>query len=212
MKDKLLIMYSGGLDCVGVTYLLLTDERYKDKYEVHLHHMHLINQERRAGAEKIAVEKTVNWFVDNGYVLSLTESAHDYSFMTGSFIWDMDIVYFMAGAITTASKKFKYCTIGSTATDVASNRNNRVGRMRRAELIFGSMWILDLKRTPQWIYPGREYTKEQLWNMMPQELRESTWSCRTPKNVNGELVSCGICPTCKEIKKFKEETKYDKIL
>lgn len=45
-------MFSGGLDSTYVLHKILTDQEYAE-YDVHVHHMRLVNSEKRAAAEEI---------------------------------------------------------------------------------------------------------------------------------------------------------------
>ncbi len=68
-------MFSGGLDSVYVLHKILIDPEYAE-YDVHVHHMRLINKENRAAAEEIAVKNVVDYLRTNGYrpfVLSFTD-------------------------------------------------------------------------------------------------------------------------------------------
>ena len=49
-------------------------------------------------------------------------------------------------------------------------------------------------------YPLIHMKKFEVWNMMPQDLRQLTWSCRTPIYEFGEIKQCNSCKTCIELK------------
>lgn len=70
MNKKVLIMTSGGIDSVGVAYIVLTDPKYKN-FQVHLHHLNLINIENRNEVEYTATSKIIRWFLDKGLNLTI---------------------------------------------------------------------------------------------------------------------------------------------
>jgi 7-cyano-7-deazaguanine synthase in queuosine biosynthesis len=54
------------------------------------------------------------------------------------------------------------------------------------------------------IYPVGHLTKLEIYNMLPEELRNMTWSCRTPiYTEDNSIHECGKCKTCLELKSIK---------
>ena len=196
-------MYSGGLDSVGALYQLLTAEQYSE-FHIHVHHMHLLNREDRAAAEKQAVASSLKAFRQLGLDrFDVSESAHDYRFMRHRFIWDMDLCAFMAANIALADARIVHVAMGRTATDVDSGGERFQQRMQRAQSIFGAVWELEPRGRPEYIFPVVEFSKRELWDMLPEPVRESAWSCRRPLYENGEARACGRCGTCRDIAAMK---------
>jgi len=200
---NILCMFSGGLDSTGALYSLLTQSEYKD-YNIHVHSMDLSNIENRSGAEFQATMNIKKWFIDKGYKFKFTRSVHEYKFMSNCFIWDSDICAFMAGQITRCSpRSYNYIVMGRTKTDDDMNHSNMTGRIKRAREIFHASYGESSKQKPEYLYPVIDMTKQDIWDMLPEELRNYTWSCRTPKQNNKfDWVTCGSCITCNDIKKY----------
>lgn len=199
-KRWILCMYSGGLDSTGVVYSLLTKPEYKD-YNIHVHTMTLHNIEERGGAEYQATMKCKKWFSDNCREFKFTRSSHDYRFMGENFIWDMDICAFFAAQTTRCTfDDYAHIAMGRTATDLETVHANFHARMERAQAIVDAVYYVEkFKERPEYIFPVVEMTKKEIWDMLPEELRENTWSCRFPqRDEKSNYVICGQCPTCIE--------------
>ena len=79
--------------------------------------MNLVNQEKRALAESKAINPILDHMLkirNFGY----SESTHKYPSYNNKFIWDSDIVSFMAGNICLAIPSIKHIAIGMTSTDL----------------------------------------------------------------------------------------------
>ena len=59
-----LILFSGGLDSLAMTYLMLKSAKDND---LHIHHINIENIESRAKAEATAVKSAVEYFQTNNY-------------------------------------------------------------------------------------------------------------------------------------------------
>lgn len=198
-------MYSGGLDSVGALYRLLTDEVYAD-YDIHAHHMHLHNRENRAKAEQLATHATIEEFkalAPRPFYYS--ESGHDYRFLKKRFIWDMDISAFMAANIAAADASIVHVAMGRTQTDVEGGGESFQRRMERAQKVFRALWDLEQREIPSYIFPVVELSKLQVWEMLPEKLRQRAWSCRRPSYKDNRVIACGTCITCKELADMRKQ-------
>lgn len=182
-------MFSGGLDSTGVFWKLINGSE-----ELHVHHLYLVNKENRARAENKAVDDIVNYMRkirDFGF----SESYHEYPCYNGNFMWDSDIFSFMAGSICLSMKTIKKVAVGMTLSDMRSGLSVRV---ERAKKIFGAF-----ESGADKVYPLADMTKKQIYEMIPEELRNLTWSCRTPAYEGDEILECGRCKTCLELSRIK---------
>lgn len=198
-------MYSGGLDSVGALHALLTEDRYAD-FKVHAHHMHLVNLENRARAELLATKATIEELKSlpvRPFLFS--ESGHDYRFLKRRFIWDMDISAFMAANIAAADDSIEFVAMGRTRTDVASGGERFQQRMQRAQKIFDAVWSLEERQRPQYIFPVLELTKSEIWQRLPERLRDRAWSCRHPRYEDEKVIACGKCSTCRDMAAMRAE-------
>jgi 7-cyano-7-deazaguanine synthase in queuosine biosynthesis len=181
-------MLSGGLDSTGAFWQLTMNSQE----EIHVHHMNLRNIERRARAESIAIQGILAFMEKAGAKFTYTESTHEYPAFEGGFIWDADITSFMAGNICYTNPSIKHVALGLTKTDTA--REEVSGRIKRANQIFSA--LCDATK----IYPIEHLDKKSVYNMLPEELRRLTWSCRTPVYQQFSIIPCGKCHTCNEMK------------
>lgn len=183
MDAKILLMFSGGLDSTGVFWKLINQQE-----EIHVHHLYLSNKENRAEAESIAVKSIVQYMkkIRN---FSYTESYHEYPSYNGNFMWDSDIYNFVAGTICVAAKTIKEVAIGRTKSDA--------GFEQRAQR--GTKILSILSPSVKKIYPVEEMTKKEIYDMLPEDLRQLTWSCRTPIYKENNMEMCKKCKTCLEI-------------
>lgn len=192
MEPTILVMFSGGIDSTGMLWKLLNENA-----PILVHHMNLQNVERRAFAEHKSVEKILQK-MRNNYKFLYSESTHQYPSYNNKFIWDSDIVSFIAGTICLSVPSIKHVAIGMTATDMSNSELS--DRIDRANNIFRSFTDQVDK-----IYPVKDLTKSQIYSMLPEEIRNLTWSCRTPIYKNGVPNKCNRCQTCFEIQKVENE-------
>lgn len=185
-------MFSGGLDSTAMLWNYV-----KGESELHVHHLYLVNKENRARAEDRAVKDIVDYMRsirDFGF----SESYHEYPCYNNNFIWDSDIFSFMAGSICLGMKTIREVAVGMTASDMNGRLSARVERANKIFDAFGS----GAKK----VYPLMEMTKKQVWEMLPSELREMSWSCRTPLYEGEDIRRCGRCRTCRELNVISSPT------
>lgn len=182
-------MFSGGLDSTGVFWKYINGEEI-----LHVHHLCLVNKENRAKAEDRAVRDIVahmRGIRDFGF----TESYHEYPCYNNNFIWDSDIFSFMAGSICLSMKTIREVAIGMTASDGPGRISARVERANRIFDAFGTK--------ANKVYPLIDMNKKQIYEMLPEDLRDMSWSCRTPIYEGGDIRRCGRCRTCVEIERIR---------
>lgn len=185
-RPETLLMFSGGLDSTGVFWRLINSQKI-----IHVHHLYLVNKENRAMAEDRAVREIVGYMKgirDFGF----SESYHEYPSYNGNFMFDSDIFSFMAGSICVSMKTVREVAIGMTASDM---RYGLSARVERANRIFESFGTRAKK-----VYPLMDMTKRQVYEMLPEELRKMSWSCRTPIYEGEDIRECGRCKTCVEMR------------
>lgn len=182
-----LLMFSGGLDSTGVFYKLI-----KEKRKLHVHHLHLVNKENRQKAENVAV-KNICEYMKNLGDFKYSESYHEYPCYNSGFIWDSDLYNFIAGTICLNLSSIREVAIGRTKTDSSRRVDERA---KRGTTIFESFNTKAKK-----VYPLIDFTKKEIYEMLPEDLRLLTWSCRTPIYYgNDDIKMCGKCKACNELK------------
>lgn len=192
MLPDILVMFSGGLDSTGMLWKLINN-----KQKIHVHHMNLFNVENRAIAESHAVKKIIKYFKQHAE-FGYSESEHHYPRYDNKFIWDSDIVAFISGSMCLSMPYLKHVALGMTKTDISGNNSLR-------ERIVRATKILEAFTPATKIYPVAEMSKAEIYKMLPAELRDLTWSCRTPIYQNSQAIPCNKCPTCLDLNKIKAE-------
>ena len=200
-------MFSGGLDSTGALWTLLKNTKYK----LHLHHLHLVNPTKRAKVEQAAVKNILSYIGQRYSSIIYSESYHEYTsysyftktegtnraILNENLISDSDIYNFMAGTISMCLPHIKRVAIGRTKSDDNPLIIDRATR--------GSELLKLFAPNVQKIYPVEHLTKEEIYNMLPEELRDLTWSCRTPVIIDDNFAEeCGECKTCLELKKIRQ--------
>ncbi len=186
--SKTVLMFSGGLDSTAVFYKLL-----KEKQNLFVHHMHLNNKENRAEAESIAVKKICGYMKQFGdFVYS--ESRHEVPTLGKNFMWDSDLYNFMAGSICNSLGNVEFVALGMTKSDLSPSVSERANRGTKIFESFGT----NAKK----IYPIIEMTKKEIYDYLPEDLRELTWSCRTPIYEENKILKCNKCKACRELRRI----------
>ncbi len=190
-NSNILLMFSGGLDSTGALWKLIQNK----KNIVHIYHLHLANKENRTKAEGIAVKKIVDYITKISHV-NYSESYHQYPSYNNSFMFDSDLYNFMAGTVCKSLPNIQKVAIGRTKSDFGIEERS----MR------GTNILRLLSPNIEKIYPVGDMTKIEIYNMLPKELRDMTWSCRTPVYVSEKIIKeCGQCKTCRELGAIKNE-------
>ena len=198
-------MYSGGLDSLGMIYRLLTDEKYVN-YFIHIHHIHIKNVEDRDRAEARITEKALRELSRMGleYGFSQSEVGSPVYVMDdgrANFLFDTDSVSFFAGFACSVDPNIAHVAIGMNSTERPDTGSaNLLKRRRRADAILAA--FTDATK----IFPVADLSKREIFDMLPESLRDKFWSCRTPVNyydlfVNKNVAKeCGTCKSCLQLK------------
>jgi hypothetical protein len=114
-----------------------------------------------------------------------------------NFMFDSDLYNFIAGTICTSLPNIKSVAIGRTKSD-----SEEISTMTRATI--GTSILKLLAPNVKKIYPVVHLTKTEIYNILPKELRDMTWSCRTPVYIDEKITKeCGKCKTCLELETIK---------
>lgn len=183
-------MYSGGLDSLGMVYKLLTEEEYKD-HKVHIHHVHNCNVEHREKAEKIAVDMALKELARLGFNFEYSESEIGSQPYNGKFMYDTDSINFFAGYICSVNPNITKVAMGMQANDLNQSLEER--RLRANA-------ILSAFTSVEKIYPVLDLTKREIYESMPESLRNIFWSCRRPVYTEKNIAPCKRCDTCVKLR------------
>lgn len=190
-QEKLILaMYSGGLDSLGMLYRLLTDREFSS-FGLHVHHVHHKNIENRAAAEALTVNLALGRLSSLGFSFEYSESEIGAPVFGLNFMFDIDSINFMAGYISSVNPKIVNIAMGMNANDFSHGLSER---RRRADAILAA--FTEVKK----IYPVGQMSKREIYDMLPSDLRELFWSCRTPKYFSDRVEPCGICRPCTQLR------------
>ena len=189
-QQIILAMYSGGLDSLGMIYKLLTDPEYKD-YVLHIHHVHNRNVEHRDRAEAVVVERVLKELEQLGFSFVYSESEIASQPYNGQFMYDTDSINFFAGYICSVNPRIKKVAIGMQANDANHSLEER---RIRANKIFTA--FTDAEK----IFPVLDMTKREIYDSLPESLRDMFWSCRRPVYSEKNIAPCGRCDTCAKLR------------
>ena len=189
-QQIILAMYSGGLDSLGMIYKLLTDPEYK-AYKLHIHHIHHRNVENRDRAEAVAVNLATKELKRLGFDFDYSESEIGTQPYGVNFLFDTDSINFFAGYVALANPEIKLVAMGMQANDA----NQRLEERRvRANKIFTA--FTDAGK----IFPVEFMTKREIYDSLPDTLRNLFWSCRRPVYTEKNIAPCGKCDTCVKLR------------
>ena len=119
------------------------------------------------------------------------------------FIFDTYWYAFMAASIMTADHRILHVAVGRTRTDIESA--DSMQNANRGHDIFHATLPLKLRWNRSYIYPVAKMSKKEIWQMLPGDLREMAWSCRTPAYQEGTPVPCKECDACKKMEEIKAD-------
>ena len=183
-------MYSGGLDSLGMIYKLLTDPEYKD-HKLHIHHIHNKNVENRHRAEGIVVPMVLKELERLGFDFVYSDSEISSQPYGMNFLYDSDTINFFAGYICSANPDIVKVAMGMQAND--GNYSLEL-RRKRADAILAAFTPVEK------IYPVLNMTKREIYDSLPDSLRNMFWSCRRPVYSEKNIAPCLKCDTCVKLR------------
>lgn len=197
-----LVMFSGGLDSTGALYKLLTET----DEPIHAHYIFIRNIERRGQAELRAVEALVPR-LQEVRTFTFTQSMWGFAQFNRHFVYDAEIVFFVAAQIALNEKRITHMVQGITKEDmeVAYEEKDATPQLssphiKRAWEIYNTCFKYTNQAPPLRDFPVEHMSKKEVWQMLPEDIREHTWSCRHPRyRADGQPAICGVCRTCKQM-------------
>jgi len=184
-----LIMYSGGLDSVA----LLANVLAETNHHVHVHHIEIANQEDRADAENQAVEKTLEYIRREYRDFDYSCSKNHFPLGLGGGT-DLQLALFTAGRVTTALE-------GMIDIVFTGHIQPPFWELSEGAAILNAVFI-QRKQKPEWLWPFSQIPgpfdmrKVHIWESIPVELAEMTWSCRRPSTNDSGTTPCERCHAC----------------
>jgi 7-cyano-7-deazaguanine synthase in queuosine biosynthesis len=189
-----LLMFSGGLDSTAALYKLLTG----GSDELRVHHIHIINREGRARAERDASAAVIAWCQAHCRPFQYSESTIDFAGLQAIPI-DYVTVAYAACQVAIDTPGCNRIAVGTLAADLDEQKRKVSVSQRR---VFDAMYASYRERKLgtddlQWIYPVYDMSKTQVVASLPEGLRSVAWSCRRPVATADGYRICGECKPCR---------------
>jgi 7-cyano-7-deazaguanine synthase in queuosine biosynthesis len=183
-----LVMFSGGLDSTAMLVKLLAESADA----LHVHHIRMINKEKRDLAEQRAVEGILAYCRAHYRPFRYSESALEFTALEAIPI-DYLSIAFVACQVAIDTPGCTRVAVGALAAD--TDIENRAARQRRVFEVMYECYRARKLGAPhvEWIYPVFRTPKAELAAALPQQLLELSWSCRRPINGFQPCMTCKAC-------------------
>ena len=189
-KEKVIVMYSGGMDSVSLAWSLLEHT----EHDVHIHSIHLDNSEGRYNAEANAIQQSISWLRENQRPFEFSSCIYSYKakYPGGR---DMALALFQAGRVISTMTE-------PVAAVFTGDYNMSKEESAEAYSVLCALFMNKAKK-PVWAAPFDYMSKTSIerslgvYFAMPEELRKLYWSCRKPKETPAGFLTCGVCHACK---------------
>lgn len=196
-KPVTLIMLSGGVDS---TYQLVKFLRETDD-DIVVHHVHIINAERRHVVEAQRCELIVNFCCQKYRRVFYAQTAVDRRGMP-FFGFDMVTIGFEAGI---AAHSY-FLAHGRPVTRwVAGSCEEEGGNPDRLPHVINAVAANCFPTQPPVMHRPEPIRKVDEFRYLDPELRSLVWTCRTPVWTDNGFTECGVCHTCKLMTEVKRE-------
>lgn len=195
-----LVMYSGGLDSVALLANILAET----DHHVHVHHIDIANRDGRSEVETIAVEKTLNYIRREYRDFDYSSSRNEFNVGWGGGT-DLQLTLFTAGRLTTALE-------GMVDMVFTGHIQPPFWELSEGAAVLNAVFI-QRKQKPEWLWPFSKIDgpfgmrKVHIWESIPLELAEMTWSCRRPVKKGDQTQACNDCHACASRESLKEQIK-----
>ena len=193
-----LVMYSGGLDSVA----LLANVLAETDHHVHVHHIEIVNRDGRSEIENIEVEKTLDYIRREYRDFDYSSSRNEFNIGWGGGT-DLQLALFTAGRLTTALE-------GMIDIVFTGHIQPPFWELSEGAAILNAVFI-QRKQKPEWLWPLSKIDgafgmrKVHIWESIPLELAEMTWSCRRPVMVGNDIQVCNDCHACTSRANLREK-------
>jgi 7-cyano-7-deazaguanine synthase in queuosine biosynthesis len=192
-----LVMFSGGIDSTAALFYVLShSEIYGNN--IHVHHINIQNEENRWEVELMAVNATYEYLREHlKFSFTTSESTFNTPSFNGNFLYDVEIIGFMSGYMTSRDPSIKKVIIGATGTDWRKETEHSKKTIERSKSMHNA-FHRDVEDHSGLVkeFPMKDMTKQEVYDSLPPELAELTWSCRRPQFIDGKFAECGRCRTC----------------
>jgi 7-cyano-7-deazaguanine synthase in queuosine biosynthesis len=98
---------------------------------------------------------------------------------------------FFAGYVCSVNPNIKKVAMGMQANDANQSLEDRRVRGNK---------ILSAFTDAEKIYPVLNMTKREIYDMLPESVRNMFWSCRRPVYQENSITPCKKCDTCVKLR------------
>jgi 7-cyano-7-deazaguanine synthase in queuosine biosynthesis len=202
------VMFSGGLDSTALLFKTL-----KEDCDVHVHHIRLINREKRDKAEDRAVSKLIK---EARKIKPFVFSSNTYecpdSCGIGYTGFDIIKVGFIAGDVVnmilsaikmnTPEQQEIEALVGINKSEVGNCDYFNDIRYLATNQAFDCHFLTQPNK-PKLSWPFLDLIKSDIVGYIPKPLIKYINSCRRPVEVGSEFIPCGLCAACRRLNNIK---------
>jgi|688.fasta_scaffold105289_3 hypothetical protein len=191
-----LIQLSGGVDSTYVLWKWLVEN--PNEYCL-VHHIKLMNYEKRYDYEIEAIDKILRWLDSKGLKnYFYVQNTFDY----GNFptvITDVEICGFNAGVLL---RSYRWSDIKKILLPIYGTNTEREKSRRLL------MEVTSRRNDYEVVYPIGNMDKSDVIRELPRELLNLCWYCRVPL----DNKQCGQCFTCRKVESSIQKVHDDNLL
>lgn len=200
-KPVSLVMLSCGVDSLYVLVKLLTET---DDH-VLVHHVHIINNEKRHEIEATRTRQIVDWCRKKYRSFRYSESTINHTGFKG-FGYDMMSVAFEGGMVCKSFYQANNYPVSKLLTGWCTEEAPDPGRFKHVQAVTAANCFP--YEPPEYFFFDR-VTKMEEARYLPPELVEMTWTCRRPVVNGGNYTECGKCPSCEVMGPVRDEVLFE---
>lgn len=193
---NIVVMWSGGLDSTSVLLHAL-----KVGFDVHAHHIILDNYQGRALAEARAVCNIRRYLKDRFKPFKFSFSRLDIyeeNWIGYDEVHAMHLGCTKARGLTQDTGERTLIGHGARADDCVDYQTIRYPQVIEMLATHQKSFLMEYLPPPRLWFPNRDRTRVEIWNELPKQLRDLTWSCRRPQGED----TCGQCIPCKKRRSY----------
>jgi hypothetical protein len=149
-------------------------------------------------AEAVAVKRILKWYKINKFNFDYIEM----TFQTSYPLWDADIYGMTTGTICSMDGSITHFATGSTCTTYDKDGRSVYPGPNESEFqkIIDTHARREIKILPVFRDDaGKFLDKQGAWDLIPDELKPSIWSCRRPVYNGLGASRCHSCETCRDM-------------
>lgn len=182
MSNKILCMYSGGLNSTGGLWELITNPKYS-KFDILVHHINIIDYNNQFEQQNLVVKNIINTLqnlTDRNLYLSSSRTGFEHIPPFSQLPHTLTTCAFIAGNLAQIDLDIKLIALGANRTKI--NDEEYKEQMNQSWEIFKTIGkYRDYPSLAQFIYPVQEKLPQEILDLLPHSLQNIFQST----NMNG---------------------------